>query len=74
MLHSLKVALVINVSAVRKKFWREFLDVINFAFLFSQEKTSVMLKSMPGSIRGVSARETLFCVQRLLKSKISENP
>jgi len=67
MLHSLKVALVVNVSVKRKKFWREFLEVINFALLFSQEKkTSVMLRSMPGSLKGVSVRGTLFCVRRLL--------
>ena len=48
----------VNLNLAEKGYNKEhlFLDQINFALLFSQEKrTPVMLKSMPGSIRDVKS-------------------
>jgi transposase len=48
----------VNLNLAEKGYSKEhlFIDQINFALLFSQEqKTPVMLKSMPGSIRDVKS-------------------
>jgi len=48
----------VNLNLAEKGYNKEhqFLDQINFALLFSQErKTPVMLKSMPGSIRDIKS-------------------
>lgn len=52
-----------NLNLAEKGYNKEhlFLDQINFALLFSQEqKTPVMLKSMPGSIRDVKSLRNLM--------------
>ena len=53
----------VNLNLAEKGYNKEhlFLDQINFALLFSQEqKTPVMLKSMPGSIRDVKSLRSVM--------------
>jgi transposase len=52
-----------NLNLAEKGYNKDhlFLNQINFALLFSQQqKTPVMLKSMPGSIRDVKSLSTLM--------------
>ncbi len=53
----------VNLNIAEKGYNKEhqFLDQINFALFFSQEhKTPVMLKSMPGSIRGIKSLQAFM--------------